>query len=325
MAQNSRIGELDAIRGFAALVIVVCHICLSRWSNFLLDLAPAVLYLFFLISGVVIAQSMEQSSGRGHFLRKRFKRIMPTYVPAVLFTSALLVVHHLIWNWPITDITWRALSNLTLFEHFFGVRYIDGSYWTLTVEVAFYLFVALLWKRVWTLGVFVMAALGVVLVCFPQSYIHHVIGFYLPQVVFFPLFTAGYLFRKIYLGERSFTVHVAILLTCLWQLLLLPESPLHKFIALEHHAAVVLLGFVLFYAVCLGHMRFLSNRITRYLGELSYPLYLIHHFVVFFVLMPVLQDKWKLPFFLAAVLCLAVVVLLAEALRRVAHFWQHKF
>lgn len=318
-------GELDAIRGIAALVIVVAHISLSRWSNFWLEIAPAVLYFFFLISGVVIAQSMEQSTGRIHFLRKRFKRIMPTYVPAVLFTSVLLVVHHVIWNWELTDIVWRALSNLTLFEHFFGVRYIDGSYWTLTVEVAFYLFVAALWSRVWSLGVIVMAVLSAILVCFPTSYIHHIIAYYLPHVVFFPLFTAGYLFRKVYLGERSFVVHLGLILACFWQLILLSESPLHKFILWEYHAGAVIAGFVLFYVICLGKMRFLSNRFTRYLGELSYPIYLIHHFLVYFFLMPVLHDNCGLPFWLSGTICMIVVLLLAEALRRVALLWQHRF
>jgi peptidoglycan/LPS O-acetylase OafA/YrhL len=324
-AENSRIGELDALRGLAALLIVISHICLGRYDNAFIDVAPSALYLFFMISGVVITQSMEQSQSRMEFLRRRFRRIMPTYVLAVLFTAALLVAHHLIVGWETTDVVWRALGNLTLFEHYFRIRYMDGTYWTLTVEVVFYLYIAFCWRKAWTTGAVVMACLGLLLVCFPNSYVHFLISFYLPVVAYFPLFFAGYLFRKIYRGERSIAIHLWLLASLAWQCVLLPQSSLHKFMSLPRHMAMLGICYALFYLIATKKLAKLSNGVSRYLGELSYPIYLIHHFVVFFICMPLFQDKLKWSFGAAAATSMAVTVLLAMGLRKLAANWQHRF
>jgi len=89
---------LDALRGLAATVVVVCHclqaVALPAGTRHLLSHgAPALLLnaqgavqLFFVLSGYVLARSLARGAvGPGEFWIRRIFRIHPPYVFAVLF------------------------------------------------------------------------------------------------------------------------------------------------------------------------------------------------------------------------------------------------
>ncbi|UFU07526.1 acyltransferase family protein [Ruania halotolerans] len=95
-------------------------------------LAP---YLFFVISGFVILMTAE---GRGwrYFIASRVARLYPAYWAAVLATSALLL---LMWNPGRAPGLGQIAMNLTMVQAAFEVPHVDGVYWTLWVELKFYL------------------------------------------------------------------------------------------------------------------------------------------------------------------------------------------
>jgi peptidoglycan/LPS O-acetylase OafA/YrhL len=95
--------------------------------------------LFFVISGFVILMS---AWGRGvpDVIGSRVGRLFPAYWVAVLATGALLL-----FVWPGKHITGdQVLVNLTLLQSMVDVGHVDGVYWTLWVELRFYLLVVLL-------------------------------------------------------------------------------------------------------------------------------------------------------------------------------------
>ncbi|MHB1064539.1 MAG: acyltransferase family protein [Georgenia sp.] len=148
-----RLYALDGLRFVAALGVMLYHYTV-RWSqvwgtdpgHVFPDLGPAVIYaamgpeLFFVVSGFVILMT---AWGRDvpHVVASRLARLYPSYWIAVVATSVLLL-----WLWPQgKDISvGEALVNLTMLQEAFGVRHVDGVYWTLWTELRFYVLIVAL-------------------------------------------------------------------------------------------------------------------------------------------------------------------------------------
>jgi peptidoglycan/LPS O-acetylase OafA/YrhL len=142
-----RLYAIDGLRFLAALGVVLYHFT-ARWSQVWGDdpghvfpeIGPVVIYgalgpeLFFVISGFAILMT---AWGRDvpHVIASRLARLYPSYWIALIATSVLLL-----WIWPAgKDISvGEALVNLTMFQEAFGVRHVDGVYWTLWTELRFY-------------------------------------------------------------------------------------------------------------------------------------------------------------------------------------------
>jgi peptidoglycan/LPS O-acetylase OafA/YrhL len=149
------INSLQAARGLAALLVVLCHSAAflgeepGLWQR-----APIYLWfrgtalgvqMFFVISGLVIFQAHRADFGRprmtGAFCWKRFRRIYPLYW---ICLSATMWKHRAvadplasIWHLPVV-----SLSNFLLI-HLFSYQTIMVQAWTLFDEIQFYLIFAL--------------------------------------------------------------------------------------------------------------------------------------------------------------------------------------
>ena len=150
-----RLRVLDGLRLVAALSVVVFHFT-SRdsyawgqhpWEQFP-QLSRVTQYgelgvnLFFVISGFVILMSAWGRSVE-NFAISRVTRLFPAYWVAVGLTSVLLMSK-------VADSgldLWEAVANLTMVHSAMDVRHVDGVYWTLWVELRFYLLIGvmLLW------------------------------------------------------------------------------------------------------------------------------------------------------------------------------------
>ena len=152
-ADRPRLYALDGLRLLAAVGVMLYHFT-ARWSQVWGDdpgavfpeTGPVLIYAalgpeqFFVISGFVILMT---AWGRDvpHVVASRVARLFPSYWLAVIATSTLLL-----FLWPAgKDISvGEALVNLTMLQELFGVRHVDGVYWTLYAELRFYLLIGLL-------------------------------------------------------------------------------------------------------------------------------------------------------------------------------------
>jgi peptidoglycan/LPS O-acetylase OafA/YrhL len=154
----SRLGALDGLRFLAAAAVVAFHFTARdspAWNGSVPDALAGVgawtLYgrlavpLFFVISGFVILMSAWDRDVPG-FVASRIGRLFPAYWVAVAL-SLLLVLY----AWPESSTFFGrevtptgGLLNLTMLQAAFGVPSVDGAYWTLWYEARFYLLVALL-------------------------------------------------------------------------------------------------------------------------------------------------------------------------------------
>ncbi|GHG64776.1 acyltransferase family protein [Streptomyces griseocarneus] len=154
--RQGRLAALDGLRLLAALMVVAYHYIAfdsGAWSAPARTLFPTAhlpasygwlgVQLFFLISGFVICMSCWGKSA-GDFALARVARLYPAYWFAVL-TVALVVR-----LWPsVNDApALRSVAvNLTMLQDPLGVAPVDGVYWTLWVELRFYLLFALVVHR----------------------------------------------------------------------------------------------------------------------------------------------------------------------------------
>ncbi|MBZ2199193.1 acyltransferase family protein [Occultella gossypii] len=149
-----RLRALDALRLLAALTVVLMHFTTrdhGRWGGDVLphELFPGLsdvlrygyvgMHLFFVLSGFVILMSAWGRS-TGAFVASRVSRLYPAFWVAVLVTGTLR------WLWPTFESRSPAevLANLTMLHEPFGVAHVDGVYWTLWVEMQFYLLMAVM-------------------------------------------------------------------------------------------------------------------------------------------------------------------------------------
>ncbi|MGK5732826.1 acyltransferase family protein [Streptomyces sp. URMC 124] len=155
---GSRLYVLDGLRIIAALMVVAFHLLAydgTGWTTSVKGHFPSTyllsyygwlgVQLFFLISGFVICMSC-WGKRVGDFAISRVTRLYPAYWFAVLVTALSL------WLLPgVRDVpTLSNLAvNLTMLQDAMGVDRVDSVYWSLWVEVRFYLlFVLVAWKGI---------------------------------------------------------------------------------------------------------------------------------------------------------------------------------
>lgn len=146
---------IDVLRAFAALIVVWYHVIeLSAWHSFPhhgLALGPRTGWLgvdlFLVISGFVIGKTAMESAQRGgqwrlRFAERRLRRIVPLYMATlVLFlwlVSPELLLHGL-------ASFWHVVSHLLFVHNLLPSTHgsINGANWSVALEMQFYVLVAL--------------------------------------------------------------------------------------------------------------------------------------------------------------------------------------
>ena len=155
MITESRNNNFNIIRFVAAMMVVLGHMShlIAVEVNQILGQAISTIgvKIFFLISGYLIAQSFLNDSNMIRYFVRRFFRIIPGLAGVVFF--AIFIVGPFFTILPLKDYfshgtTWSYLKNIVLNIQYFlpGVfetnpypNAINGSLWTLPVEVMMYI------------------------------------------------------------------------------------------------------------------------------------------------------------------------------------------
>lgn len=330
---------MDALRLLAAAAVMLFHFTARdhvRWGQDVLpsEVFPllshvtrfgyAGVHLFFTISGFVILMSLW---GRTvpQFIASRVSRLYPVFWAAVLLTATLR------WLWPtFSDITpGQLLANLTMLHEPFGVEHVDGVYWTLWVEMQFYLLmiVFLLWgitvRRVLAVATVAPLLSTVVALAWPQT------GSLATFVSWANTFGAGMVLYVIH-REGATRVRWAIVVLNVAQAAVLAVT--QKAHAIDIIATpgrispwafgvVVVLAMAAVAVVALvPAVRDLNWRFLTTLGVLTYPLYLTHEYVGWAVIEALHPALGRYPTLLAAVaVCVVLAWLLHRYVERPAH------
>jgi len=156
-----RVFILDPLRGLAALSVVWYHFSstgnftdaeyLSKWLTASGKNAWAGVEIFFVISGFVLPYALSKNGYRLHhyglFLWKRLVRLEPPYLVSIAIVLLIAAISPLApsfhgeafhWDWP------RLFSHLGYLSSFLHYQWYNIVYWTLAIELQFYLSIALL-------------------------------------------------------------------------------------------------------------------------------------------------------------------------------------
>ncbi|MBF4457404.1 acyltransferase family protein [Pseudoclavibacter sp. VKM Ac-2867] len=145
---STRFVELDGLRGLAAAAVVVGHFTTTfsehyptaPGSSIELQYGQFGVQLFFLISGFVILMTADRAKRASDFAISRFTRLYPAYWIAVVISIAVGALA----NVPGTQLTpLEMLLNFTMIQRLLLVPDVNGAFWTLAVEMQFYIIVFL--------------------------------------------------------------------------------------------------------------------------------------------------------------------------------------
>jgi len=345
-----RFGYIDAQRGLAALLVIWLHatdafmqLPTPPTGGLLYKISAAIdtgrigVILFFAISGFVIPSSLRAVGNqttldalRVFFIRRVF-RLYPAYWVSVV-AAALL---GLFLMTPFSSQT--VLLNLTIIQSVFGAPDVLGLYWTLRLELIFYIACALLFTfkvlqqpRWLVVGMFGGPIVFAVLPrCVhwlnPQWLNPASAGPFLNYLTEYGLFIAimfwGALFRCWHdRAQADGTQHFSRVVLVVFILFALGicAAPLLTWMfyaylpsALASKLTVfmppVSLGLGLF--ILLSTTLKINHRVTTWLGEISYSMYLFHP-IVFYTLFVLLRDgrlPWLAEAHLAVYLLLSVL------------------
>lgn len=293
MKQNRRLEELDALRGIAAISVVLFHYTsfYARYAGPDYKLFLNFKYggfgveLFFIISGFVIYMTVIKCTDTKEFLIKRIIRLYPAYIVSVLTTFLITSSYH---HEALKVSPKEFFINLTMLQNIvpgYYVKNVDGSYWSLAVEISFYLVCSILLSLgfirkpfliciTWLGFLFFIKLLYKMKMFYP---IVMIIG-EMNLIQYSHLFVAGIAFYQLknqgFIGKSPFCYHLIIFIAFLYNYKIL-GFPSSSFVAVF---------FVTFYLLLLNKLNFLNVKFLTYLGSISYSLYLIHQNIGYIII-----------------------------------------
>ena len=144
---------LDCLRGLAATSVVFFHLWqMRRGIDNLYDRAASFGWLgvpvFFVVSGYCIYVASAKIKNPQTFFLKRFLRIYPPYLASLFVVCSIIAVRVFLTGTNDITVLPRSYEGFIyilalLTEPVTSVKAINWVYWTLTVELSFYLIVAL--------------------------------------------------------------------------------------------------------------------------------------------------------------------------------------
>jgi peptidoglycan/LPS O-acetylase OafA/YrhL len=153
--------NLDYFRGISILLVVLFHYTSRIPAEALFSQGGETttmfsfgwigVYVFFIVSGFCISGSFDRSNSASQFMIKRIARIYPPFVVAsiIIYVYQTLVYvpsfHEGDWSFSPSPVAFKDFFFTTFFmARDLGFDWVDGAYWTLLIEMKFYLYFSIL-------------------------------------------------------------------------------------------------------------------------------------------------------------------------------------
>jgi peptidoglycan/LPS O-acetylase OafA/YrhL len=164
---GARFEFVDALRGLAALAVVLPHVTglfayprergLSSLFLSLAGYGTAGVEVFFVVSGFAIAYSMRAIASEdfslGRFILRRAVRLDPPYWVAMLWVGLVEAFRARMTHQPVVlPSPGKVLAHLLYLQDILGLGQFNAVFWTLCLEFQLYFFFALMMRTATILG-----------------------------------------------------------------------------------------------------------------------------------------------------------------------------
>lgn len=323
---SNRRQELNALRGIAVILVVLLHFTSADGqSKNIFKLGVTGVDLFFVISGFVILLTLEKTKNWQDFMVGRFSRLYPVCWLTVTVTAILMLVTNFVDTQPTIGMPIKYLANMTMFQNYFKINDLDDTFWTLKVEMVFYFFMLVIFlsknlKRIETIScVALLPVIGYHLLLNTKFHVVHMrLDNYLPLLSHFPLFFAGILFYKMKFDQINWTRYLLIISYFILQYILFFDGGRsHYIISQPEYGLMLTIYFTLFILYTNNRLSFIVNRVTLFLGSISYSLYLMHSFIGDGIIIPRLIKYTYINIWIASFgIALPIVLIIATLTNR---------
>jgi glucan biosynthesis protein C len=328
-AKPARRWDIDWLRVLAVLLLFYYHPAriFYRWGGWYIEDVPKSkglsyialfieqwhMPLFFLLAGVSTWFALRKRSG-GQYLTERFKRLLVPLIFGLLVIVPPQIYFELLHSRRITS---RLVSYLDFYPHYFDSRYTGefdmGHLWFIAylfgfslVALPFFLYLkrAAGQRVLDRLAGFLTQPGMIFLLTLPALVTNYLLlDFYPNPIYFLTFFVYGYLlvadprFEKTIDRHKGIALVLGVGLYVVWLSLLTRNEiridwmqPIPRDL-INWCCMIALLGY---------GRKFLSfsNRFLRYVGEASYPLYILHQTVI--VIIGYYMVQWDIPASLGA-------------------------
>jgi peptidoglycan/LPS O-acetylase OafA/YrhL len=312
---KGRIPELDVLRGLAAVIVFLfhCELILPP-SRRIFDFGVTGVDLFFMISGFVILLTLEKTNHWKEFVVSRFAKLFPTYWACVSFTAILILFRSMYLSIPVPGLLAGYLGNLTMFQRYAGIANLDEQYWTMEVEMLFYLVMLLVFikkklDRIENIG---FAGLTFIVIYDILLEAYFPLNRYFILIDHFALFFAGILFYKIRSQEGNLVRYLGIAYCFAVTCILFNNGGRSMFyIPLAEYTVMISIYFVLFFLITFNYLGFIVQKPLIFMGQVSYSFYLIHQYISTKIVIPTLQRYLDMNFYLAVASAFCISLFLA--------------
>ncbi len=294
--KKNRVNEIDLLRFIAAMMVVFFHYAFRGYAadeksalSYPL-LAPTFKYgylgvqLFFMISGFVILMTAAKGSLR-NFVISRIVRLFPAFW--VCCTITFLVI--LFAGAPRYVATFgQYLVNMTMLSGFVKVPSIDGAYWSLFVELRFYLLISimLIVGRIQQAQTFIIIWLiaTIVLLVYPIGILNSMLitdfaVFFIAGTTFFLIWAKGISITRIIIIFVSWCIAVFQSIEGLRYFESHYKTSMNPFVV----AAIITSFFTIMTFVSISRTGFFGRKRWLFIGAITYPLYLLHQNIGFII------------------------------------------
>ncbi|AMR33952.1 hypothetical protein A0256_22135 [Mucilaginibacter sp. PAMC 26640] len=277
---HKRFETIDLLRGIAAISVCFFHFGFFRYGCTGVD-------LFFIISGFVIFMSIKRATSVKEFWISRFIRLYPSYWLSIVI--GIISVKLLSNISPSLNFR-HILGNITMFQPIFRTEYISSVYWTLYVEMLFYIIITILWLLRWLPRIEMAVAISLVLVAIvnfsflvdhnthpliTRSFV--LLRYLFPLVSHIQFFGAGIIFylsvEKGYNLNRLLLLFLTIVITGLSHT---NSVMMNSYLGIWEHVGIYTLLLFVFAGSIYEKIKLSKLSSLLIFGEISYALYLIH-------------------------------------------------
>lgn len=331
---------IDSLRGIAILMVLMLHVGQQGADYYYF---PSILQkcilngrlgvqLFFMVSAFTLMLSYNNRKqttdiNKNFFIRRVF-RIAPMYYLAILYFTFQNIIgpdyfqtHQLSGSLDLGQLISNIFFIHGIHPHWIN-SYVPGG-WSITVEMTFYLSLPFICSKIkdingsiyLLIGSLLFASLIKVLFKDDSFEMHQFLFMYFPNQL--PVFALGIVASFIYKdGTSSMQSRTFLILTA--------TAFIYSYITFPYHLFYSLFFFLLLITLSKKPYRLAVNRVTVYLGKISYSIYLVHFALLFWMarwnihtfITPVNFTTALLDFFLRYLLLLLPAIL-------ISHFTYH--